>query len=95
MESVEIKQCWAYNREGQRCEHPAGHPGKHVITAAWTDDECYSPIKHQLPTVITTSSPAAPAIAVTTVDPENVSCVGCGHKHKSGACKCGCYEFIG
>lgn len=90
-----IRQCWAYNKDGQRCDHPAGHPGNHVVMKEWTDDECYSPIKHQLPTVVTTTMPSTATVSVNTVDPENIKCVGCGHQHKSGPCKCGCYEFIG
>lgn len=91
-----IKQCWAYNIEGQRCEHPAGHPGNHVITAEWTDEECYSPIRHQLPqqpmsepttglvTLVENKAPVEPA-----------ACVACNHHHRGGQCKCGCHEFIG
>ena len=91
----EERQCWAFNIEGQRCEHPAGHPGNHVVMKEWGDDECYSPTAQQLPTVITTSNPTANTVSVTTVNPEVTKCVGCNHAHKSGPCKCGCYEFIG
>ena len=80
-------QCWAYNTQGQRCEKPAAHTGNHGITSEWTDDECYSPIKHQLPT----PTPAPPVLAA----PINNVCVACQHRHKGGDCKCGCYEFIG
>lgn len=89
---TEIRTCWAFNREGQRCEHPAGHPGNHVITAEWTDDECFSPIKHQLPD-ISTPVPVHPAPPV--LESQPVKCVACNHQHKSGPCKCGCHEQIG
>ena len=80
-----IRQCWAFNFKGHRCEHPAGHPGNHVVTAEWTDEECYAP-----PTGAPTPAPApAPATLVTQ------KCVACQHMHKGGVCKCGCHEHIG
>lgn len=81
-----IRQCWAYNKQGQRCEHPAGHPGNHVIMAEWTDDECAMP---QAPV----SAPVLPPPAPLETGP--LKCVACSHAHKGGECKCGCYEFIG
>lgn len=86
----EIRQCWAFNRNGVRCEHPAGHPGKHVVTSEWGDDECFSPIKGP----VHTPKPL-PAALEETVVTEATKCVACGHRHKGGECKCGCYEFIG
>lgn len=87
----EIRTCWAFNKDGQRCEHPAGHTGNHIITAEWTDDECFSPIRHQLPEV-TAPAPASPAPPA--LESQPVKCVACGHKHSGGTCKCGCYEEI-
>lgn len=89
---TEIRTCWAFNSSGQRCEHPAGHPGNHVITATWSDDECFSPIKHQLPDI---STPAAVHPAPPVLESGPVKCVACGHQHKAGPCKCGCHEQIG
>jgi hypothetical protein len=87
-----IRQCWAYNADGARCEHPAGHPGNHLISKEWGDDECFSPIRHQL-------SPPAPALPKTGMSeappPPPGKCVACSHSHKEGVCKCGCYEYIG
>jgi len=80
-----IRQCWAYSKSGQRCEHPAGHPGNHVIMAEWGDDECATP---QPPA--TAPPPPLPAPLTQTTS----KCVACGHAH-SGECKCGCHEFIG
>lgn len=91
-----IKQCWAYNIDGQRCEHPAGHPGNHVITAEWTDEECYSPIRHQLPVQTATTLPTSGVTVVTeTIPEEPPACVACSHRHRGGQCKCGCHEHIG
>lgn len=88
-----IRQCWAYHRDGARCEHPAGHPGDHAVQKTWTDLQCATPgeFTHSAPaTLMTDTSPAMPAPT-----PVATACIACGHKHKAGECKCGCYEFIG
>lgn len=88
MGTAEIRQCWAFHKDGVRCEHPAGHPGDHLIQKTWSDAECALPsVFEPAPQVV---SPPPPPLVV-----EVVSCVGCGHKHRGGPCKCGCYEFIG
>ena len=92
IEDTTYRQCWAYNSKSQRCEHPAGHPGNHIVSSEWTDSECVAPtmVTVAQPTITTTSG------SVTTVTTPDVStCVACGHKHKSGECKCGCHTFIG
>lgn len=86
---AEVRQCWAYNRKQQRCEHPAGHPGNHVVSSEWSDDECVVPVAVSPP-------PAPPQIPLPEpVEMDAAKCVACGHKHKSGECKCGCHSFIG
>ena len=85
-----IRQCWAFNRDGVRCEHPAGHPGKHVVMSEWDDSECFAPIRHQLPE----PKQLTPTLTET-VTTQPTKCIACGHQHKGGECKCGCYEFIG
>jgi hypothetical protein len=87
---TEIKTCWAYGPNG-RCTHPAGHPGNHVIEITWTDDECVIP-GHSVPATLMTDISDAVVHDVLQDEPE--SCVACNHMHKSGACKCGCYEHI-
>lgn len=97
---TEIRQCWAYNAQGIRCDHPAGHPGDHVTMTTWTDEECFSPIRHQLPPVALTTplleKSKLPSIPVPPDPPaaDVGKCVACNHRHASGACKCGCYESI-
>ena len=88
---TDIKQCWAYNKEGQRCEHPAGHPGNHVIMAEWSDEECFAPMT----TPLSRALGAAPVLAPPPPPPPATKCVACQHSHRGGECKCGCYEFIG
>ena len=85
----EVRQCWAFHRDGMRCEHPAGHPGDHVVQKTWNDLQCATPGEFEI-----TPPPAAP-IPPPPVAEEDVKCIACGHKHRSGTCKCGCHEFIG
>jgi hypothetical protein len=40
---IEVRQCHSYNRSGERCEHPAGHTGKHFISVEWSDAEAWTP----------------------------------------------------
>lgn len=88
--TTEIRQCWAYNVAGNRCDHPAGHAGKHMIATEWDDSECYAPNGFQTPT-----KPQPTPPPVVTEIPVVTKCIACSHAHKSGACKCGCHEFIG
>ena len=85
----DIRTCWAFNKEGQRCEHPAGHTGNHIITAEWTDAECAIPTAQQV-----LSTPAAVYPPPPVLESQPLKCVACNHKHSGGTCKCGCYEEI-
>lgn len=46
-------RCWAFNMQGQRCEEDAGHPDLHRIVYEFSDEETFSPIRHQLPPALT------------------------------------------
>lgn len=81
----EIKQCWAFHKDGARCQHPAGHPGDHAIERTWTDEECAMPGEF-------TPVPYIPTNKAVAIEPE--PCVACTHMHVAGPCKCGCYEHI-
>jgi hypothetical protein len=81
---TDIKQCWAYNKQGNRCEHPAGHSGDHVIQQTWTDEEC------SVPGTLNHIQASVPKL----VEQTN-KCVACGHAHRNAECKCGCHAFIG
>lgn len=91
----DIRQCWAFHRDGARCEHPAGHPGNHMTSQSWTDLECATPGEFDIPehsapaTLVTVPVPAPTESAPST------KCVACQHSHKGGTCRCGCYEYIG
>lgn len=87
---TEVRRCWAFHRDGARCEHPAGHPGNHVVSKEWTDAECATPGE---PVQNLVRVPIAPQEPPTQAPP--TKCVACQHHHKGGACKCGCHEFIG
>ena len=51
-------QCWAYNKQRQRCEQHPGHEDEHRISVAWTDDECFDPADAPVPFVPTAPWPA-------------------------------------
>jgi len=84
---TEIRTCWAISAALKaRCDMPAGHTGEHSITVSWNDEQCWSPDMDE-------------PVALTVVQdiPEPVrseACIACNHMHKSGECKCGCYEHI-
>lgn len=90
-----IKQCWAFHRDGARCEHPAGHSGDHAVQKTWNDLQCATPGEFE---VVERSAPATP-VTVPVAAPVEVAtstkCVACSHNHKGGTCRCGCYEFVG
>jgi hypothetical protein len=39
--------------QGQRCDEEAGHPDLHRVVFEFSDEETFSPIKHQLPPAMT------------------------------------------
>jgi len=91
---VEIKQCWAFHKDGTRCDMPAGHPGNHAVERTWTDAECHAPNAHPLPPApVATPAYVPPPPA----PPANDKCVACQHKHRGRECPgaCECKEFIG
>lgn len=97
-----IKQCWAFHRDGDRCEHPAGHPGDHTTSTSWTDIECATPGEFGQPATAKTGIldgtefiSQTPEKTEELVSVPITNCVACNHKHKGGACRCGCYEFVG
>lgn len=88
MSKETIKQCWAFHKDGARCEHPAGHPGNHVVSKEWEDKDCAIP--GQGPVQVPVPQPPAEKLVSAPT-----KCVACNHQHKGGGCKCGCHEFIG
>jgi len=43
------KQCYAYSKEGDRCEKKPGHAGDHSVTLTWDDADCYDPLSVIMP----------------------------------------------
>ena len=86
-----MSQCWAYDQRQRRCEQDAGHEGDHAIIIAWNDEECYKPEVAVRPVAVSreTLEPAAKE------EKKPAACAACQHRHKGGACKCGCYNQIG
>jgi hypothetical protein len=90
---TEIRTCWAVNAVLKaRCDMPAGHPNEHSITISWGDDECWSPDSDE-PIHLSVVQPV-PDFVEEPVQETPEACIACSHMHKSGACKCGCYEHI-
>ena len=87
---TEIRQCWAHDLNGNRCQAKASHRGNHYLKISWSDAECAGAplIKILEDEPIPYTLPEPPP-----VDPS--PCVACRHMHRTGECKCGCKEFIG
>jgi hypothetical protein len=80
-----MARCWAFNKDGQRCEEEAGHSELHEIRFEWSDEECFSPILHQLPPALTPEVFASyPDIA--DLDSPVARCLVCDHAMHKGAC---------
>jgi len=88
-----IRQCWAFHRDGARCEHPAGHNGDHVVQKTWKDIECATPGEFE--SVPERGTYEKTRVAEPVLQEAPNKCVACGHAHRDGQCKCGCHEFIG
>ncbi|MGV0949376.1 MAG: hypothetical protein ACOYB3_01800 [Azonexus sp.] len=57
---MNANQCWAFNKQRQRCEEVAGHEDEHRISVAWTDEECFDPDIDALVTFVDKPVPFAP-----------------------------------
>jgi hypothetical protein len=84
-----MARCWAYNRDGIRCELDYEHQDNHEYTVKWTNEECWTPGEVAEKYVI-----AAPPIPFTPVDLPPPRCFICKHQHANGECKCGCLTSI-
>ena len=60
-------QCWAFNKQRQRCEQHPGHEDEHRISVAWTDDECFDPEIDALVTFVDKPVPFVPTTGGTGV----------------------------
>ena len=83
-----VRQCWAFHRDGTRCDMPAGHNGDHAVERTWGDADCAMP-------VAAAPQPASSPLETLQITEQATNCVACSHKHRGGQCKCGCHEFIG
>lgn len=94
---IEIRQCHSYNRAGERCEHPAGHTGKHYISVEWSDAEAWTPTPAGMGVQIAATDPAL----VEHLTNMKVMCIVCDHPDHRGMCglsdgdfDCDCAEGI-
>ena len=81
--------CFAYNRDGLRCDSVAGHDGPHTLTIEWTDEECWVPGE----TIeVTLKEYGVPRITtpltehLVEVPKSSGKCVICSHRMHNGAC---------
>ena len=97
----DIRECWAYSKAGQKCSHPAGHPGDHAIIITWTDDECWKPGAGETPKPkppYTVNIPAVEHLIDVDMRPD---CEICSHpadmhSNQIGECvACDCKSYIG
>jgi hypothetical protein len=86
----EIRQCWAHDSKGNRCQAKASHRGDHYLKISWTDSECVG-----APLMKILVDEPIPYTLPEPVKVDEGSCVACHHRHRSGECKCGCKEYIG
>lgn len=77
-----LRECYAFNKNGQRCSHPAGHRGEHAVIITWGDDECWTPGGPTLFTAI-----AEPVIEhLVDIPKPSGKCVICDHPMHTGIC---------
>lgn len=80
-----MRQCWAFSKDGVRCEQEAGHDGNHSVTHEWDDLQCATPGEFD----ITTPEPVYPAPPVKVGGV--TKCVVCSHVMHDGECiSCEC-----
>ena len=84
-----MKGCFAYNRDGLRCDGEGGHDGPHTLTIEWDDDDVWTP----------ETPPTAPALAVVPPPMQHpvlsVNCDLCEHPWHDGPCPaCDCRQAI-
>ena len=93
-------RCFAYSKDGQRCEQLAGHDGNHAVVKEWTDDEVWDPSMALIPptvvhlgkTEITQHYTAPP-----TGDDDSSECLICDHSMHRGMCNvdaCDCRNGV-
>jgi hypothetical protein len=86
----ELRNCFAYNQQGQRCDMPAGHPGDHAITTTWTDEECYAPYSAPVPTPRVYDGMASfpeGSLGPPPMPGDTDECLICDHRMHRGMCK--------
>lgn len=74
-----MRGCFAFNRDGLRCDSPAGHDGPHTLTIEWDDEEVWTPL----------AAPAPGLSVVPTVVPVRTGarkCAICSHRFHQGVC---------
>ncbi len=100
--------CFAYNKDGRRCEKAAGHDGDHLIQTVWGDDECLdvAALLAQPKEVLVTVTNTQPAPVEDDGEKPTDKCEACRHPrstHDDESCsaydtemeeRCACFGFI-
>ncbi len=74
-----IRQCYAFNRDGKRCDMPGGHPGNHSITIVFTDDDLWEPAA--VPAMLASIPVQQPDVEHFTAAPPDYSNAKCFCEH--------------
>jgi len=91
-----VTPCWAFNKQGQRCQGHSDGTVDHSFTVTWGDDDCWTP--GQAPqglgapeawAQVINGTPLEPAVAPEPLEPLPApgNCFTCGHPpHDDDAC---------
>jgi len=97
-----IRECFAFNKDGLRCNGMAGHPGKHSHSIEWTDEECWTPLSHR-ETTPAEGLPQVPLWPPAQPAPQGGGmCAICEHPHHpegrcgadDGGFECDCHNSV-
>jgi hypothetical protein len=85
--------CYAFNREGLRCDGEGGHDGLHTLTIEWDDDDIWTPGAG--PTPLRAEEVAALGPVPTFGEGTPGRCLLCNHRMHGGECeRCDCKAGI-
>lgn len=78
--------CFAYNRDGLRCDSLAGHDGPHTLTIEWDDDECWTPGDVLIPPTVVRIGREELTEHLVEIPKPSGKCVICSHRFHEGVC---------
>jgi hypothetical protein len=87
-----VKGCYAFNREGLRCDKDGGHEGLHALTIEWDDADLWTPETAPVgsPHQIRVADGLVPLEPAPDYDDTVLGrCVVCRHSMHAGECRIG------